>query len=161
MAKAKKPIPEGARTITPHLIVNGAAQAIEFYKKAFGARENGRFAGPDGKIMHASLTIGDSQIYLNDEIHGGPAKLVAPPSLGGNSVGVHLYVEDCDRVYNQAVGAGAKATMPLQDQFWGDRYGMVTDPFGHVWSIATHKEDLTAAEMEERGRQFMSSTSRH
>ena len=156
MAKAKNPIPEGLHTITPHLVVKGAAQAIEFYKKAFGAIENERMAGPNGLIMHASMKIGDSRFYLNDEMPmpGGP---VSPSTLKGTCVLINLYVADCDKLYKQAVTAGAKASMPLEDQFWGDRYGQVTDPYGHVWAIATRKEDLTPAEMEERGRQFMAS----
>ena len=156
MAKAKNPIPEGLHAITPHLIVKGAAQAIEFYKKAFGAIENARMPGPNGLIMHASMKIGDSRFFLNDEMPmpGGP---VSPTTLKGTCVLINLYVADCDKLYKQAVTAGAKASMPLEDQFWGDRYGQVTDPYGHVWAIATRKEDLTPAEMEERGRQFMAS----
>jgi uncharacterized glyoxalase superfamily protein PhnB len=136
--------------------VKGAAQALEFYKKAFGATERARMAGPGGMIMHASMRIGDSSFFLNDEIPQ-PGGTVAPTTLKGTSVVLNLYVADCDKLYNQAVSAGARATMPLADQFWGDRYGQVTDPYGHVWSIATRKEDLTPAEMEERGRQFMAS----
>jgi len=156
MAKAKSPIPEGVHTITPHLTVKGAAQAMEFYKKAFGATEIARMPGPGGMIMHAAMKIGDSRFYLNDEIPQ-PGGTVSPTTLKGTCVVLNLYVADSDKLYNQAVSAGAKATMPIADQFWGDRYGQVTDPYGHVWAIATRKEDLTPAEMEERGRQFMAS----
>jgi PhnB protein len=155
MANAKSPIPEGVHTITPHLTVKGAAQALDFYKKAFGAIEKARMAGPDGHIMHASMTIGDTHFFLNDEFMGGGTK--SPTTLGGVSTVLNLYVADCDKLYNQAVAAGAKVAMPLADQFWGDRYGQVTDPFGHIWAIASRKEDLTPAEMEERGKQFFAS----
>jgi len=156
MAKAKSAIPEGLHTITPQLIVKGAAQALEFYKRAFGATELNRMPGPGGLIMHSSMRIGGSVFFLNDEMPGR-TKSLSPASIGGTSVIVTLYVPDCDKVYNQAVSAGAKASMPLTDQFWGDRYGEVTDPYGHVWAIATRKEDLTPAEMQERGKQFMAS----
>jgi PhnB protein len=159
MAKAKNPIPEGQHTITPHLNVKGAAHALEFYKRAFGATEINRMPGPGGMIMHAAMKIGDSKFFLNDEMPGQET-CVSPATLKGTTVVLNLYVADCDKLYNQAVAAGAKATMPLTDQFWGDRYGQVRDPYGHVWAIATHKEDLTRAEIEERSRQFMASTSR-
>jgi uncharacterized glyoxalase superfamily protein PhnB len=155
MTKAKNPIPEGLHSITPHITVKGAAHAIDFYKKAFGAVERSRMAGPNGLIMHASLKIGDSSFFLNDEIPGMTEGGASPNTVGGTSVALNLYVPDCDKVFNQAVAAGAKVTMPIADQFWGDRYGQVKDPYGHLWSIATHKEDLTPAEMEERGRQAM------
>jgi uncharacterized glyoxalase superfamily protein PhnB len=157
MAKARNPIPEGLHTITPQLVVKGAAQALEFYKRAFGATELSRFPGPGGLIMHSSIKIGDSNFFVNDEMPG-QTSCVSPAKLGGASVVLSLYVADCDKVYNQAVSAGAKPSMPLADQFWGDRYGQVTDPYGHVWAIATRKEDLTPAELEERSRQFMAST---
>lgn len=155
MGKAKHAIPEGLHTLTPHLVVKGAAQAIEFYKKAFGAIEKSRFPTPNGLIMHASIKIGDSNFFLADEMPGMEDGSVSPTQLGKTTVVLNLYVEDCDKLYKQAVAAGAKPTLPLSDQFWGDRYGQVKDPFGHVWSIATHKEDLTPQEMEERGRQAM------
>ena len=155
MGKAKNPIPEGLHTLTPHLTVKGAAQAIDFYKKAFGAVEKSRFAGPNGLIMHASLKIGNSSFFLADEMPGMEDGSVSPTQVGKTTVVLNLYVEDCDKLYRQAVSAGAKAAMPLSDQFWGDRYGVVKDPFGHVWAIATHKEDLTPKELEERGRQAM------
>lgn len=156
MGKAKHAIPEGLHTLTPHLCVKGAAQAIEFYKKAFGATEKARFPGPNGLIMHASIKIGDSHFFLADEFPQAGEGCESPTKLGGTTFTLNLYVEDCDKLFNQAVSAGAKVTMPVQDQFWGDRYGAVKDPFGHVWAIATHKEDLTPKEMEERSRQAMS-----
>ena len=159
MAKAKSPIPEGQHTITPHLNVKGAAQALEFYKKAFGATEISRFAEPGGLIMHAAMKIGDSKFFLNDEFPGMDTT-TSPTTLKGTTIVLNIYVADCDKVYNQAVAAGAKVAMPLADQFWGDRYGQVKDPYGHVWAIATRKEDLTPKEVEERGRQFMASMSR-
>lgn len=158
MAKAKNPIPEGLRTITPQLIVKGAAQALDFYKKALGATETSRAPGPGGTIMHSSMKIGDSTFFVNDEMPGQTTCL-SPTKLGGTPIVITLYVTDCDKLYNQAVSAGAKATMPLADQFWGDRYGQVTDPYGHVWAIATRKEDLTPKELDERGKQFMASMS--
>lgn len=153
MAKATKPIPEGFHALTPHLVIGGAAQAIEFYKKAFGAEERGRMPGPDGRIMHAQLMIGGSPLMLNDEFPEMNAK--GPKSLGGTPVTIHLYVTDADKVYQQAVAAGARPIMPLADQFWGDRYGIVEDPFGHHWSIATHVEDLTPQEISQRGQAAM------
>ena len=139
-------IPAGMHTVTPHLICAGAADAIEFYKKAFGAVELSRMPGPDGQIMHASIRIGDSVIMLNDEMPQWGC--FGPKSLKGSPVTIHLYVEDADAFFDQAVRAGAKATMPLEDAFWGDRYGKVEDPFGHQWSIATHFRDMTPEEMQ-------------
>jgi uncharacterized glyoxalase superfamily protein PhnB len=148
-AKPVKPIPEGQRTVTPHLVARGAAQAIEFYKQAFGAKEHGRMPGPDGKsIVHAEIKIGDSFIYVVDEMPEMGAR--SPLALGGTAVSIHLYVEDVDAVFNQAVAAGAKPQMPLTDMFWGDRFGKLTDPFGHEWTVATHKEDVTPEEMQKR-----------
>jgi uncharacterized glyoxalase superfamily protein PhnB len=147
MAGKVRRVPEGYHTVTPHLVVRGAAQAIEFYKKAFGAKELRRSPGPDGKsIMHAEMQIGDSRVFLNDEFPAMGA--LSPQGLNGTPVTIHLYVEDADTLYSQAVKAGAQATMPLADQFWGDRYGMVTDPFGHHWSIASHIKDLTPEQMQ-------------
>ena len=153
-----KPIPEGLHSLTPHITVRDAAKAIEYYKRAFGAEEKGRFAGPDGKIMHASLRIGDSALYLNDEFPEMGCS--SPLTHGGSGVTLHLYVEDVDTVYKRAIDAGAKSTMPVADQFWGDRYGTLTDPFGHNWSIATHKEELTPDEMERRGKEAMAQMSK-
>ena len=154
MAKAKSPVPEGQHTLSAHITVKGAPQAIDFYRKAFGAIELHRMPGPDGAIMHAALRIGDSMLFLNDEMpmpDGGKS----PTSIGGTAVTLNLYVPDADQTYKQALSAGAKETMPIADQFWGDRYGIITDPFGHKWAIATRKEDLTTEEMEQRGREFM------
>jgi len=133
-------------TVTPHLICAGAADAIEFYKTAFGATELSRMPGPDGKVMHASIRIGNSVIMLNDEMPDWGT--VGPKALKGSPVTVHLYVENADEVFDKAVRAGAKVTMPLDDMFWGDRYGKVEDPFGHQWSIGTHMRDVSPEEME-------------
>lgn len=141
MNASVKPIPEGMHSLTPHLVCDGAAAAIEFYKKAFGAVEQGRLPGPDGRLMHAMLRIGDSPLMLVDEWPDMGA--VGPKKLNGSPVTIHLYVPDVDATYAQAVAAGAQPTMPVTDMFWGDRYGVLKDPFGHQWSIATHKQDLT------------------
>jgi uncharacterized glyoxalase superfamily protein PhnB len=133
----------------PHLTVKNAAQMIDFYKKAFGAVENRRSPGPDGTtIMHAEIQIGQSRIFLNDEFPEMGA--VSPVGLKGTPVTIHMFVEDVDRLFQQAVAAGAEVVMPLADQFWGDRYGVVKDPSGHQWSLASHMEDLTPAQMKER-----------
>lgn len=136
-----KPIPEGMHSLTPHIVCAGAAEAIEFYKKAFNAREEGRMPGPDGKLMHAMVRIGDSALMLVDEMPQWGA--LGPRSLKGSPVTIHLYVEDVDATVAQAVKAGAKVTMPVGEAFWGDRYGQLEDPFGHKWSVATHTRDLT------------------
>jgi uncharacterized glyoxalase superfamily protein PhnB len=141
-----KPIPEGMHTLTPHLVCKNAAQAIDFYKKAFGATELGRQAMPDGKIMHAALRIGDSVLMLVDEMPD--FKALSPQTLKGTPVTIHVYTEDADAFVNRAVAAGAKVTMPLMDAFWGDRYGKIEDPFGHQWSVATHIRELSRDEME-------------
>ena len=153
MAGQVKPVPEGYHTVTPYLTVNDGAKAIEFYKRAFGAQERSRMEGPPGKIGHAELKIGDSIIMLSDEMPGGGNR--APQSLGGTAVNIFLYVNDVDSVFDQAVKAGAKPDMPPSDMFWGDRFGKLTDPFGHSWSVATHKEDLAPAEMQKRAREAM------
>ena len=142
-----KAIPDGMHTVTPHLICANASAAIEFYKKAFNATETSRLPGPAGRLMHASLRIGDSAVMLVDEMpeHGA----LGPKSLKGSPVAIHLYVEDADAVAAQAVAAGAKVTMPVTDMFWGDRYGQLEDPFGHRWSIATHIRDVTPAEIQQ------------
>jgi len=148
MSGKVKPIPDGYHTATPYLVVKGAAKAIEFYKNAFGATELMRMAGPGGGIMHAELKIGDSIIMMGDE---DPKRGIrGPESLGGSSMSLYLYVDDCDKVFNQAVGAGATATTPLKDQFYGDRNGAIKDPFGHSWHIATHKEDVSMDEIRKR-----------
>ena len=141
-----KPIPPDMHSITPHLVCNGAAQAIEFYKQAFDAIEGDRLAGPDGKLMHALMRIGDSALMLVDEFPQWGS--IGPKSLGGSPVTIHLYVENADATFAQAVEAGATVKMPVQDMFWGDRYGVVIDPFGHNWSIATHVRDVTPEEMK-------------
>src|SRR5436190_22833080 len=150
MAKATRAVPEGHHTVTPHLVLDNAVEAIEWYKKALGAEEMGRAMGPDGKVMHAELRIGDSRIMLNDAMMGGKG----PKALGGSPASLWLYVDDCDALFNRAVAAGAQVKMPIGDQFWGDRCGTVADPHGYNWSIATHKEDLTPEEMQQRQTEF-------
>ena len=142
-----KPIPDGMHSMTPHLVCAGAAQAIEFYARAFGAVEQMRLPGPGGKLMHASVRIGDSMVMLVDENREWGA--LGPLSLNGSPVTIHLQVADVDAVFAQAVAAGATVTMPLADMFWGDRYGQLKDPFGHLWSVATHQRDLTPQEIQE------------
>jgi PhnB protein len=152
-----KPIPAGYHTVTPYLVVDDGAAAIEFYKDAFGATERMRMEAPDGKIGHAEIEIGDSVVMLADAM---PQSKTRPPSeLGGTSAGVFLYVEDVDTVVKQAVKAGAEITQEIADQFWGDRFGSIRDPFGHDWSIATHVEDLTPEEIAERAKEAMSAMS--
>ncbi|MHB8602717.1 MAG: VOC family protein [Nitrosotalea sp.] len=151
-----KSIPDGYHSITPTIIVRGAANAIEFYKKAFGAQEIMRFPGPDGKtIMHAEIKIGDSKLMLTDEMP--QMKHLSPQTVGGTSSGIFLYVENADDVFNKAVSAGAKVEMPMMDAFWGDRCGSIEDPFGHKWMISTHKKDLSAEEMAKAGAEAMKS----
>jgi PhnB protein len=149
--KRKVPaVPRGFRTLTPYLVVRDAARAIEFYKQAFGAKVRGVHSTPDGKVMNADLQIGDSILLLNDEFPG--AKCTSPQALGGTTATVHIYVKDVDALFSRAVAAGAMVLMPLADQFWGDRYGQLLDPFGHCWSLATHKENLSPQEIEKRGQ---------
>lgn len=143
-----KPIPQGYHSVTPYLSLSDAARAIDFYKRAFGAQEVMRMDAPGGKIGHAEIKIGDSMIMLADEMPGSGCR--SPQSLGGTTAGVFLYVENVDAVFNQAVSAGAQVDTPLADMFWGDRYGRLKDPFGHSWSVATHKEDVAPAEMSRR-----------
>lgn len=147
---AVKPIPAGYHTVTPYLVVNDAAGAIDFYKRAFGAQEIMRMAGPQGKIGHAEIKIGDSVIMLGDEMPAANMSTRSPQSVGGTTAGLMLYVENVDSAFQQAVNAGAKVEMPLGDMFWGDRYGRLVDPFGHSWSLATHKEDVAPEEMSRR-----------
>jgi PhnB protein len=155
MAKAKSPIPEGFHTVTPQLTLDNAKQAIDWYKKALGAEEVARATGPDGKIMHAEVRIGNSRIMLNDAMGGGKG----PTGFGGSPASLWLYVEDCDALFSRAVTAGARVDSGpmgrLADQFWGDRCGTFTDPQGYRWTIATHKEDLTREEMEQRQAEWM------
>jgi PhnB protein len=155
MAISSKPVPEGFHTVTPSLIVRGAAEAIEYYKKAFGAQELMRMAAPEGRIGHAELKIGDSIIFLADEFPNMGAK--SPQTLGGTTGSLNLYVKDVDTTFQQAIAAGGKVTMPVADMFWGDRFGSFVDPFGHSWGVLTHKEDLSPKEIEERAQEFYAS----
>jgi len=148
MANTVKPIPDGYHTVTPYLIINGAADAIEFYKKAFGATELFRMPQPGGKIGHAEIKIGDSPIMLADEFP--EMKYFGPKTLGGSAVSILIYVEDVDAVFTQAIAAGGEEQQPVEDKFYGDRGGSLVDPFGHVWHIATHTEDVSPEEMEKR-----------
>ncbi|MGA2496990.1 MAG: VOC family protein [Tepidisphaeraceae bacterium] len=145
---AVQKIPSGYHTVTPYLIVNGAAAAIEFYKRAFGAAEILRLPGPDGRIMHAEIKIGDSPVMLGDECP--EMNIRSPQTLGNTPVGMMLYVEDIDAVFAQAIAAGGRAVRPVADQFYGDRAGTLLDPFGHKWTIATHVEDVPAGEIQHR-----------
>jgi len=147
------PIPTNYSSVTPYLVVSDGAKALEFYKQVFGATVVSRMDGPDGKIGHAEFRIGNSMLMLSDEMPGmgNPS----PKTLGGSPVGLHVYVEDVDTVFKRAVGAGAKSTLEPSDQFWGDRYGRITDPFGHNWGIATHIEDVAPEEMKRRVEQEM------
>lgn len=160
MARTGSYIPEGIQTVTPDLVINGGAatKAIDFYKKVFGAREISRAPGPDGKsVMHAHLQLGDSALFLADNF---PDMGAQTPTSPGITVVLNLYVEDADAVFERAVKAGAGVVMPLADMFWGDRYGQVRDPFGHVWAIATHKEDVTPEEAQRRSVEFFASMPR-
>ena len=149
-------IPTGYHSVTPSLVVRGGKRALEFYKQAFGAKELGAMYMPDGeKLMHTEIQIGDSRIMLGEE--SPEMGTVSPQTLNGSPVSLNLYVDNCDALYQRAVGAGAKPTAPPADMFWGDRYGKVTDPFGHTWGILTHKEDVSPAEMDKRAREWMSS----
>ncbi len=150
---AVKPVPDGYHTATPYLIVNGAAKAIDFYKKVFGATELMRFGGPDGKIGHAEIKIGDSMIMLADEHPEMNAR--SPQTVGGTPVFVMLYLPDVDGVVAKAVSAGAKVLQPVEDRFYGDRSGTLQDPFGHLWTVSTHKEDVPPDEMRRRAEAFM------
>ncbi len=153
--KAPAAIPRGYRALTPQLTVRGAAQAIDFYKRAFGAEELMRMPGPDGRgIMHAELKIGDSIFFLGDEFPNTGCR--SPLSLGGTAGSLHIYVKDVDAAFRRAVEAGAQVRMPVADMFWGDRYGRVADPFGHEWGLGTHKEDLTPDEIRVRAAAFFS-----
>lgn len=150
---AANPIPEGYHSLTPYLAVEDASRAIEFYKDAFGAEEILRMPGPGGSVAHAELQIGDSKLMLSDPF---PQSNVRPPSeRGGPTASVFMYVEDADATFEQAKSAGATVVMELEDMFWGDRFGTLADPFGHVWSLATHKEDLSPEEMAERSKAAM------
>jgi len=151
MANPVKPIPEGYHSITPGLVCRGADRAIEFYKAAFGAEEIMRMPSPDGKIMHSELRIGSSMLFVNDEF---PGMCAAPTPNFTPSSSLFLYVTDVDSVFKRAVDAGSRVDMPVDDMFWGDRYGKLTDPFGHSWGIATHVEDVAPEEMERRSAAY-------
>jgi len=148
---AVKAKPEGYHTVTPHLIVRGGAKALEFYRAAFGAEETVRMPGPDGRLMHAEMRIGDSVVMLSDEFPEQGSK--SPQSLGGCSGGIFLYVDNVDAAFKRAVDAGCAAKMPPTDMFWGDRFARLTDPFGHAWAMATHVEDVPPEEMKRRRQQ--------
>ena len=149
--KKVSPIPAGYHSVTPYLSIRGAAQAIDFYKKALGAKEIMRMPGPDGKVGHAELQIGDSRVMLADEYEA--IGFLSPQARGGTTVTLHVYVKDCDAMMTRATAAGAKVTRPAQDQFYGDRTGSIEDPFGHVWHFATHKENLSMSELKRRAAQ--------
>ena len=157
MATKAKSIPVGFHSLTPYLAVDNAKEAIDFYKRAFDAKETVRMDGPDGKISHAELKIGDSILMVSD----GMPNARTPRTLGGTPVNIFLYVEDVDTVFNRARSAGAKVDTPVDDMFWGDRYGKLTDPFGHSWSVATHKEDVAPAEMKKRAQAAIEKIHQH
>ena len=154
MAKAKSAVPQGLHTVTAQLTLDNAAEAIEWYKKALGAKESSRASGPDGQILHAELRIGDSALYVNDAVMGGKG----PKALGGSPASFWIYVEDCDSLFNRAIAAGGQVAHggmgQMQDQFWGDRSGSLVDPSGYTWTIATRKEDLTPEELKQRAEEF-------
>jgi PhnB protein len=153
MTEKAKAVPTGFHTLTPHLTVRDADKALEFYRNALGAEVLNVARMPDGKVMHASLRIGDSMLMLNEEFpeYGG----LSPLSVGGTGVTIHIYTENVDQAFNRAVSAGAQVKMPLMDQFWGDRYGIVADPFGHQWSLATHVKDMSSEEMQRAQEEAM------
>jgi PhnB protein len=157
MPEKPQPIPPGFHTLTPHLIVRDAARAITFYEKAFGAQLLGKMLTPDGKVMHAAMKVGDSMLMLNDEFPEWGA--LSPVSSGGSGVTLHMYLENVDAAFQKAVSAGAEVKMPLMDQFWGDRYGIVADPFGHKWSLATHIRDVSQEDMAQAQAKAMSEMS--
>ena len=148
MAAQVKPIPPGYHAVTPYLCIKGAADAIDFYKRAFGASEVFRMAQPDGRIAHAEVQLGDSRVMLADEFPD--MNFRGPQAIGGSPVHIHLYVDNVDAVFGQALAAGAKAVRPVQDQFYGDRSGTLLDPYGHTWHVSTHKEDVAPDELQKR-----------
>jgi PhnB protein len=157
MAKAKSSVPDGYHTLTPSLMIENAAQAIDWYKKALGIEEVSRFAGPDGKIMHAELKIGDSRFMVGEVMNGQKG----PKAIGGSPASLWVYVENSDALFNKAVSAGGKVHMPMTDQFWGDRAGAFTDPAGYIWWIATHTEDLSKEELHRRADEFFKKQPQH
>ena len=155
---AAKPVPDGFNTVSLYLVVKNSGEALEFYQKAFGAEAGCRMAVPDGKsTMHAEMRIGNSTVMLTDENPQWEKK--SPLTLGGSAANPHIYVDDADKLFNRAVAAGCEAKMPMMDAFWGDRFGMVVDPFGHQWGIATHKEDVPEEEMGKRAAEFFANMS--
>jgi uncharacterized glyoxalase superfamily protein PhnB len=158
MAEKVNAIPDGFHSVTPNLIIKDASKAIDWYTKALGAQELYRMPGPDGRLMHAEIKIGDAVVMLTDEMPEMGGK--GPQTLGGTPVSLMIYCEDCDALFNRAVGAGASVRMPIEDAFWGDRWGMVTDPFGHMWSIETRKKNLSVPEMKRAMDAFMANFKR-
>lgn len=154
MSTAKEKVPADFGTVTPHLVLKNAIKAIEFYKQAFGAEEISRLMSPDGRVMHADIKIGNSHVMLCDEFPDQDCGVLSPETLKNAHAVMHMFVEDVDQAFEKAIKAGAKAIMPPQDMFWGDRYGRLNDPFGQPWSIATHKEDLTHEEINKRMSEF-------
>lgn len=155
MSNKVNPIPEGFNTLTPYIVVNDAAKAIRFYEEAFGAQETYASKAPNGKIMHARIKIGNSILMLSDEFpQSESCGMKAPTSLKGTSAMLNIYVEDVDTLFSSAIKAGAKVLMPVEDMFWGDRYGQVEDPFGHIWSLATRKKNMTEEEKEKAAAAF-------
>ena len=150
MAKAAKPVPDGYYSLTPQLTLDNAAKTIDWYKKAFGAEELSRNLGPDGKVMHAEVKIGNSRFMANDTMPG----MKGPQAFGGSPASFWLYVENCDALFKRAIDAGAREQMPMADQFWGDRGGCLSDPEGYTWWIATRKEDLSDSELKQRAEEF-------
>ena len=155
-----KPVPEASHTVTPSLCIKGADQALAFYQKVFGAQVLMRMPSPDGKVMHAEIKIGDSLVFVSDEFPEMPGSCRAPETLKGSTGGLYLYVPDADSTFDRAVKAGAKVLMPLADMFWGDRFGQIRDPFGHIWSLATHKEDLTPEQISQRQQAFFAASTK-
>ncbi len=153
MAGKVKAVPDGRHSVTAHLVVRGGVKAVEFYSKAFGAEAKSVHKTPDGKVMHAELKIGDSTVFLADEFPG-MGNCMSPQTVGGASVVLNLYRDNIDQLFNQAVSAGATVVMPLQNQFWGDRYGQLKDPFGHYWALGQHLEDVAPEELERRSKEI-------
>ncbi len=159
MAHKVRAVPDGLHTITPSLIVKDANKAIDFYKRAFGAEAKAVHRSPEGKVMHAELQIGNSRFFLSDE-NPGMNNCQSPQTTGSVCCAMNIYTENADKLYNQATNAGATVTMPLENMFWGDRWGQVRDPSGHLWSIAQHVEDVSPEELDRRGREFFSKMSK-
>jgi uncharacterized glyoxalase superfamily protein PhnB len=153
MATTKGRVPAGYHAVTPYLVIRGAEKAIEFYKKAFGAVERNRMPGPGGLLMHAEISIGDSIVMMSDEMPQ-MKRWVSPQQLNGTTIALHLYTDDADALFERAVAAGCTVSLPLMDTFWGDRFGKLTDPFGHEWSVATHVHDYTPEQMQKNAEAF-------